>query len=143
MTVRQEPRSGVSLGWQVDADGWGDPVNKNFEILARLGFQPAVISNTIITPPAAVHGDRYIVPSNGEGAWSGAGNNIAYYDTDAWVTYPPRKGFRFLVESDYVHWYWDGAAWFPEKWIGTQAQYDSLPAARKAATVATEFYIRP
>ena len=72
----------------------------------------SVIDRNLATPPGSpAEGDRYIVASGGTGDWLAADDNIAIYQSGAWVLMPPQEGWVAYVDDENASIRWDGAAW--------------------------------
>lgn len=85
-------------------------VNETLRILDAI-TQGNVISKSASVPGSPVDGDTYIVPSSATGAWTGQDDNIAYYDFNAWVFFPPAAGWAFYVQDVTSNYQWSGSAW--------------------------------
>ncbi len=76
-------------------------------------IHPSVATRPSTTPPSSdiTAGARYIVEIGGTGAWHGHDNAIAAWQDEAWVFYPPRKGWTVWVEQASRHMVWTGERW--------------------------------
>jgi len=91
--------------------------NEALRILDAL-VQMSVISRSETDPPASPSdGDRYIVASDGTGAWAGWDLNVAYWVDGAWTKLAPQPGWRAWVEDEARLVIWTGAAWEPVEGI--------------------------
>lgn len=101
----------------------------------------ALVQLTVIAtqdaPPASPgpdEGNRYIV-GTGSGDWEGKDNQVAYYDSGAWVFFTPRTGWRaFDIAANEMKFYYEGS---PGGW---QATYfaDNI---REKLTGARTYYV--
>ena len=74
--------------------------------------QLSVIDRTLTDPPELPsQGDRYIVPEEASGAWSGHGGSIAVMRDNAWLFILPAAGWRCWVEVDQAELVHDGSGW--------------------------------
>lgn len=77
-------------------------VNEAFIRLDAL-THPIALSASVLSPPVAVDGDAYIVPSGAIGEWAGRDKFLAVYDNGGWFFLSPRQGWRVWIddENDY------------------------------------------
>ena len=79
-------------------------------------LQLAVVSRTNTLPPGdPAPGDRYIVPVDATGEWSGKAGMVAAWQEAAWTFHAPKAGWlAYCIEEDrmLVH---DGSHWVPLK----------------------------
>jgi hypothetical protein len=74
--------------------------------------QLAVADRTRTAAPASpVIGDRHIVAVGAVGEWAGKDTQIAVYDVEGWVFFPPQAGWRAEVLADGAAVVFDGSAW--------------------------------
>src|SRR5688500_13111435 len=70
--------------------------------------QPAVESRTIAIPPAIpLAGDAYLVPSGATGTWAGHSDEIAAYQSGAWLFYDPAPGWQVYCKADQTQYVFD------------------------------------
>ena len=73
--------------------------------------QLAVKSRIIATPPAAVAGDRYIVPIAATGVWAGQTGKIALYEDSVWQFITPLAGWQAWVLNEGALAGFNGTSW--------------------------------
>lgn len=92
--------------------------NAAIEALDAL-VQPIVESRTLATPPASpLAGEAYIVPSAASGAWSGHANELAAFQSGAWMFFDPAAGWQVYVKADRTFYVFDAGAWVPLASLG-------------------------
>lgn len=83
-----------------------------FNAIRGLEWQDSVINKTTTTPPSTPEkDDRYIIPANASGAWSGKTNQIAHYNGTAWEYYTPSVGWSVYVDQEYKNYVFNGTNW--------------------------------
>jgi len=95
-------------------DIWSAQKIKNEIELAKHNIEPqaSIKDQNLTAPPASpAEGDRYIVPASATGAWSGKTNQIAEYQSGAWVYYVPVVGWTAYVDDEQKVYSWNGTAW--------------------------------
>ena len=107
--------------------------------------QPIVESRTLATPPTSpLAGEAYIVPAAATGAWSGHANEIAVFQSGAWLFYDPAAGWQAYVKADRTFCVFDAGAWTPlaslgaglaQLGINTSADATNRLAVSSAATL--------
>ena len=107
--------------------------------------QPIVESRTLVTPPTSpLAGEAYIVPAAATGAWSGHANEIAVFQSGAWLFYDPAAGWQAYVKADRTFCVFDAGAWVPlaslgaglaQLGINTSADATNRLAVSSAATL--------
>lgn len=72
--------------------------------------QLAVEGRSLDTPPASPEaGCKYIVPVGAAGLWSGQAHSVAVFCENAWMFYPPAKGWQaYVMDEDTVVTFRDG-----------------------------------
>lgn len=105
---RTLPGLGLTAFWTVGSNGWGPQNDANWRIVSAL-LQGGVGSRTTALPASPVHGDIYIVPS----AAATNANDVAIYDTDAWVYLTPAEGWLLHVNDTDEYVKWTGLSWTP------------------------------
>jgi hypothetical protein len=76
--------------------------------------QPAVESRTITAPPATpLAGDAYLVPAGATGAWAGHADEIAAWQSGAWLFHDPAPGWQLYCKADQTQYVFDAGAWAP------------------------------
>ena len=73
--------------------------------------QLSVLSSSVSMPPAAVVGDRYLIPADGTGVWVGQENAIAVFDGNVWLFFAPKVGWMAFDQSKDAYLYFNGAGW--------------------------------
>ena len=73
--------------------------------------QLAVKSRVVVNPPAAVAGDRYIVPAAATGAWAGQAGKIALYEDGLWQFVTPLAGWQAWVLNEAALAGFNGTTW--------------------------------
>jgi len=83
------------------------------EALVRLDglTQLRLQSVTVTTPPAALDGHAYAVPSGAVNAWTGQAGNVAIASGGGWIFVPASRGWRALVLDQGGLAIFDGADW--------------------------------
>jgi hypothetical protein len=83
------------------------------EALVRLdGLAMLRLQSTIVTtPPAAIDGLAYGVPSGAVNAWAGQEGSVAIASGGGWVFVPAVRGWRALVLDDGAQAIFDGSQW--------------------------------
>ena len=112
MAASQEPHLGLFYGWSV-ADNYKTQMDQNWQMIGA-AIQLAALSNALTDPPVSpTVGDRYLIPAAGAtGDWAGKENQIATWDSAAWLFLVPRAGWRIDVAAPTVQYLrWTGAAW--------------------------------
>lgn len=72
-----------------------------YNAIRGLEWQDSVKNKTTITPPTTnTKGDRYIIPANATGVWSGKTNQIAHWNGSAWEYYTPAVGWSVYVDDE-------------------------------------------
>lgn len=72
-----------------------------YNAIRGLEWQDSVKSKTVTSPPATnTKGDRYIIPTNATGAWSGKVNQIAHWNGSSWEFYAPEIGWSVYVDDE-------------------------------------------
>ncbi|ULO08146.1 DUF2793 domain-containing protein [Paenibacillus sp. 19GGS1-52] len=95
-------------------DLWSAQKIRNEIELAKHNLEPqaSVKDQNLTAPPTSpVESDRYIIPTGATGAWSGKTNQIAEYQTSAWVYYIPTVGWTVYVDDEQKIYSWNGSAW--------------------------------
>ncbi|KPU45823.1 hypothetical protein OXPF_06120 [Oxobacter pfennigii] len=93
---------------------WSAQKIRNEIELAKRNIEPqaSVKNRTTTAPPASpAAGDRYIIPASATGAWSGKQNQIAEWQSGAWVYYPPSEGWTAYVDEEQKIYSWNNTAW--------------------------------
>ncbi len=65
----------------------------------------------LTTPPPALDGAAYGVPSGAVNAWAGKAGQVAIASGGGWMFVPAQRGWRALVLSDGAQAIFDGAEW--------------------------------
>lgn len=82
--------------------------------------QPVVESRTLATPPASpLAGDAYLVPAGATGAWAGHSDEIASFQSGAWLFHDPAPGWQIFCKPDKTHYVFDTGAWTPLASLGS------------------------
>ncbi|MDQ0195807.1 DUF2793 domain-containing protein [Paenibacillus wynnii] len=95
-------------------DIWSAQKIKNEIELAKHNIEPqaSVKDQHLTTPPVSpAEADRYIIPAAATGVWSGKTNQIAEYQSAAWVYYTPAVGWTAYVDDESKIYSWNGTAW--------------------------------
>ncbi|MDT3427691.1 hypothetical protein J2Z22_003254 [Paenibacillus forsythiae] len=95
-------------------DLWSAQKIKNEIELAKHNIEPqaSVKDQNLTAPPGSpAEGDRYIIPAGATGAWSGKTNQIAEYQSAAWIFYVPVTGWTAYVDDESKIYSWNGSAW--------------------------------
>ncbi|WP_332698274.1 DUF2793 domain-containing protein [Devosia sp.] len=120
--------------------------NEAIEALDAL-VQPAVESRIVGTPPVApLAGDAYLVPSGASGTWAGHTDEIAAWQSGAWLFHDPAPGWQVYVKAEQTLYVFDSGAWMPLASLGsalprlgvnTSADSTNRLAVAAAATLLT------
>ncbi|UFK26658.1 ribonuclease III [Roseobacter phage RDJL3] len=71
--------------------------------------QLSVIDKDLSAPPVGpTVGDTYIVGGGASGSWLGKENNVASYDGDGWIFFPPNDGWFCWVDDENELYFYDG-----------------------------------
>ncbi len=71
-----------------------------------------VLDRDLATPPGSpAEGDRYLVASSADGAWSGQDGRIAAWQDGAWAFYAPQQGWFVWIADEAAGFVFDGASW--------------------------------
>lgn len=106
---RTLPGAGLTGYWNLGDSTWKPGMDANLRAVSAL-LQLSVNTRTTALPGSPAQGDMHLVPA-------GAGshpNEIALYDSGAWVYITPRLGTRAFVDEDDAFYFWDGTAWTAE-----------------------------
>lgn len=83
-----------------------------YNAIRGLEWQDSVKSKVLATPPTtSSKGDRYLIPSNATGVWSGKTNQIAHYNGSAWEYYAPEIGWSVYVDNENKNYVFNGTSW--------------------------------
>ncbi len=86
-------------------------VNEGFRRIEAL-TQILVKDRDLTTPPGSpANLDTYIPKATATGDWTGAENDIAFYDLDEWTIVPPSNGMRVYIDDENIWLYWTGSTW--------------------------------
>ena len=109
--------------------------------------QPAVESRALATPPTTpLAGDAYLVPPAATGAWAGHTDEIAAWQSGAWLFHDPAPGWQVYCKADKTQYVFDAGAWVPLASLGaglgrlgvnTTADTTNRLAVAAAATLLT------
>ncbi|KWX76033.1 DUF2793 domain-containing protein [Paenibacillus jilunlii] len=95
-------------------DLWSAQKIRNEIELAKHNIEPqsSVKDQNLAVPPASpAEGDRYIIPAAATGVWAGKTNQIAEYQSAAWVYYTPAVGWTAYVDDEQKIYSWNGSTW--------------------------------
>lgn len=73
--------------------------------------QDSVKSRTTTSPPAAVEGDRYVLPAAPTGAWAGHAYEVARYSGTNWTFSAVTEGTSVWVDDEDKHITFNGSVW--------------------------------
>ncbi|PYC47366.1 ribonuclease III [Litorivita pollutaquae] len=109
--------------------------------------QLVALDNALTAPPAVPNeGDCYIVAPGAGGLWATYDHTIAVYDSDLWMFYAPKEGWRAEVLSSGMTLRFDGTLWqdagtqlqnLPEVGINTSADSSNRLAVSAEASLFT------
>ena len=72
----------------------------------------SALDRGLTSPPVnPQNGDRYIVGQPATDLWAGHENEIAAYQDDAWIFYPPRAGWLAWVQDENQFYTFNGSNW--------------------------------
>jgi len=103
MAAHNLPNLGLTGGFVLGEDDWGDEMNVNLLKLSTL-VQGGVLGriDAVPTDPAPAEGDVYILTTD---------NTIAVFDEAAWTYFAPREGWLIYDRGTDEYLTFDGAAW--------------------------------
>ena len=82
--------------------------------------QPVVQSRTLSAPPVApLEGDSYLVPAGASGAWAGHADEIASFQSGAWLFHDPAPGWQLFCLADQTAVVFDAGVWTPLASLGS------------------------
>jgi hypothetical protein len=74
--------------------------------------QPAVESRTLTSPPVVpLEGESYLVPPGASGDWAGHTDEVASYQSGAWLFLDPAPGWQLFCKADQSQLVFDAGAW--------------------------------
>ncbi len=86
-------------------------VNEGFRRIEAL-TQIVIIDRDLTAPPGSpANLDAYIPKATATGDWTGAEDDIAFFDLDEWVIVPPSTGLRVYIDDENIWLYWTGSVW--------------------------------
>lgn len=115
MAMKQGGGLGLFYDW-VLGTFWKTEMDANLKKLDAI-VQLVVLSRSETAPPAAAHGDRYIVAAGSTGAWSGQDGNIAVYNsyTPGWEFIKPEPyWYAYVVDINTDYRYRQSDGWTPD-----------------------------
>ncbi|WP_193337522.1 DUF2793 domain-containing protein [Devosia beringensis] len=82
--------------------------------------QPAIESRTLTTPPLTpIEGQTYLVPAGATGAWAGHADEIASFQSGAWLFLYPAPGWQLYCKADQTGLVFDSGSWHPLASLGS------------------------
>lgn len=109
-------------------------VNESHRILDAL-VQSVVIDKDLADAPAdPADGDMYIVAAGSSSGdeWAGHEDDVAYFESSAWVYHTPEAGWRVYVDDEATSYVYDGGAWNAvESMVGVNSYDISISKAGK------------
>lgn len=82
--------------------------------------QASVESRTLATPPTTpLQGESFLVPPGATGAWAGHADELASFQSGAWLLLDPSPGWQLYCKADQTLLVFDGAAWLPLAALGS------------------------
>ena len=103
----------------------------------------SVISNDLSVPPTSPkNGDRYLIPPDNSGAWSGQTGDIAAFEHGAWIYITPDPGWIVLSQKHAEVQVWDGLNWMPLSGNNSKKEVEflginSVPDSQNRLTVSS------
>ena len=88
--------------------------NESLRILDTLTHLSVITTDQSTPPSTPTNGDRYIVKASGQGAWAGFDGQIAVWDTNAWLFFPPQSGWSAWNEATSKRIVFNGTDWTQE-----------------------------
>ncbi|NFO57738.1 DUF2793 domain-containing protein [Clostridium botulinum] len=83
-----------------------------YNAIRGLEWQDSAKNRTLTIPPTSnTKGDRYVIPSNATGVWSGKTNQIAHFNDSSWEYYVPELGWSIYVDNENKNYVYNGSAW--------------------------------
>ena len=76
--------------------------------------QTAVENMALVTPPAGVEGNLYVVGTPASAAWAGKEGQLAYFVSGTWAFYVPFEGMRVWNKATAEAMVYKAAAWVNE-----------------------------
>jgi len=92
------------------------------EALQRLDalVQLAVQTRTLTAPPfTPLEGETCLVPAGASGVWAGHADEIASYQSGAWLFLDPKPGWQLYCTADQTQLVFDSGAWVPLASLGS------------------------
>ena len=81
---------------------------RNLDAVVQLSIK----DKDLTAPPGSPSdGDRYIVASGSSGLWTGTDNQIAAYQDNAWIFYPPGEGWLSWVVDEAAFYKYSAGSW--------------------------------
>jgi hypothetical protein len=109
--------------------------------------QAAVESRSLTAPPAMpLEGEAWLVPPAATGAWAGHGDEIAAFQSGAWMFYDPAPGWQLYVRAERTLYLFEPGGWvplaspgagLPQLGVNTSADATNRLAVAAAATLFT------
>lgn len=81
--------------------------------------QASVERRDLSAPPSTpLAGESYLVPAGAAGSWAGHANELAVYQSGAWLFYDPAPGWQVYVKAERTQMVFDAGAWLPLASLG-------------------------
>ncbi|OED39014.1 hypothetical protein AB833_17405 [Chromatiales bacterium (ex Bugula neritina AB1)] len=111
MPALTDPNLALNYGWSPGESGWGNEMDSNLKRLgAVVGL--SVLDRDLATPPdTPTNGDRYLIPSDGIGAWSNRAGQLAVRIADVWEYHAPSIGWLCYIEDEAVLSVYQSSGW--------------------------------
>lgn len=129
---RTLPGAGLTGYWNLGDSSWKPGMDTNLRAVSAL-LQLTVKTRTTALPGSPAQGDMHLVPSGA----SVSPNQIALYDSAAWVYVAPRLGTRAFVQDESKFYWWNGTAWTLETSGGADGSYKGAYVAAGGAQTRT------
>lgn len=95
------PFFGISYGWALGEDGWGDPVNLNFQVMSYL--DKGAVDDIVSSLPLS--------PTNGYSVILTTDNQIYVRFGSNWIFITPQQGMELSKNTDNTTWKFNGTSW--------------------------------
>lgn len=95
------PFFNISYGWALGEDGWGDPVNLNFQVMSYL--DKGAVDDIVSSLPSS--------PANGYSVINTTDNQIYVRFGSNWIFITPQQGMELSKNLDNTTWKFNGTSW--------------------------------
>ncbi|MCH9691044.1 MAG: DUF2793 domain-containing protein [Gammaproteobacteria bacterium] len=100
MPAITDPNLALNYGWAPGESGWGTDMDTNLKRLGAI-VSLSVIDRDLAEPPDNPgNGDRYLIPADATGAWSGKAEQVVVRIADTWEYHTPKIGWLCYIEDE-------------------------------------------